>query len=86
MCVCVCVFMCVCMYVCVCFYVYVYVYVYMYMCVCVWFISYYQVVLQSLFRVSKTRSYGRIRDNICAAVCRMIVAGKESMPLNEVLL
>ena len=37
-----------------------------------------------LFSLLQSRHNGRLADNICAAVCRLIVAHKDSVPLEQV--
>ena len=44
----------------------------------------YPEILQSLFSVGQLRSGSRIKDNVCGAVCRMIMANQEAVPLQQV--
>lgn len=46
--------------------------------------SRYPEILQSLFTVAHTRENGRILDNVCAAVCRMVMANQQAVPLDQV--
>ncbi len=48
--------------------------------------SNYTLILQHLFIISQsTKSQnGRVMDNICAAICRMIMARQDTIPLEQV--
>ena len=37
-----------------------------------------------LFALAQRRQNGRLVDNVCAAVCRMIVAQQDGVPLEQV--
>lgn len=47
--------------------------------------SHYPEVLKTLHEVMTKTSNERVHDNVCAATCRMIMASKTSLPLNQVL-
>ena len=46
--------------------------------------SHYHDILQRLFTVAQSRRNARILDNICAAICRMIMAYTEGIPVEQV--
>lgn len=46
--------------------------------------SHYADILQALFTLAQTRQDGRLMDNICAAVSRMITAQCDKVPLEQV--
>ena len=46
--------------------------------------SHYSDILQALFVMAQTRQDGRLMDNICAAVSRMITAQCDKVPLEQV--
>lgn len=47
--------------------------------------SHYPEILKTLHEVMTKTSNERVHDNVCAATCRMIMASKTSLPLNQVL-
>jgi uncharacterized protein (DUF927 family) len=44
----------------------------------------YDDILKNLFHVLQKEHNGRVLDNICAAVCRMIMANILAMPMDQV--
>lgn len=56
---------------------YMYMYIYIYS-------SHYHEILQALFGLAHSRHNGRLMDNICAAVSRMIISQQEQVPLEQV--
>lgn len=48
-------------------------------------LPHYQNVLESLFVILSQNQPPRVVDNICGAVCRMIMANRNSIPLEKVL-
>ena len=48
--------------------------------------SQYPEILSGLFGLAQTRHNGRLMDNICAAVCRMITSQQERVPLEQVII
>lgn len=47
--------------------------------------SKYQEVIPMLFALAQRRQNGRLVDNVCAAVCRLIVAQQDGVPLEQVI-
>ena len=46
--------------------------------------SNYPAILQHLFAINQTTTNNRVKDNVTAAVCRMIMASQDSVPLGQV--
>lgn len=46
-------------------------------------LSHYPDILQALFSIAQTRLSPRLVDNICAALCRMILVQQDDIPLHH---
>lgn len=46
--------------------------------------SHYSDILKKLIEILNRETYRRAIDNICAALCRMIMAHSEAVPLDQV--